>query len=183
MSIPTKEEAQKILEEHVQDEYQSYHALMVATAMEGYAEIFGEDKNKWFVTGLLHDVDFEEYPEKHPAQALTWFKEWGYPEDMIDAVEIHAYGYNGFSKLPDSKLSAALMACDELSGIFYAYRKLNPIPFGEMKVSSIKKRLKEKAFAAKIDRTVIERGVEALGVNMDDHIQNLINFFNILASR
>ena len=180
MSLPTKSEAQKILEEHVKDDYQIYHALMVATAMEGYAEVFGEDGDKWFITGLLHDVDFGEHPETHPAQALSWFRDWGYPEDMINAVEAHAYGYNGFSRLPDTRLSAALMACDEISGIFYAYRKLNPIPFGEMKASSIGKRLKEKTFAAKIDRDVINRGVEALDVSLEEHIQNLIKFFSNL---
>ncbi len=129
------------------------------------------------MTGLLHDIDFEEHPDTHPAQALAWFKEWGYPEDLIHAVEAHAYEYNGFKTLPNSKLAAALMACDEISGIFYAYRKLNPISYGDMKVSSIKKRLNEKAFAAKIDRGTINRGVEALGVGLDEHIANLIKFF------
>jgi predicted hydrolase (HD superfamily) len=103
MALPTKEEAQILLEKHVQDEYQKYHAAMVASA---------------------------------------------------------------------------LMACDEISGIFYAYRKLNPIPYGEMKVSSIKKRLAEKSFAAKIDRESIYRGCEALGVALDEHITNLIKFFS-----
>jgi predicted hydrolase (HD superfamily) len=177
MPFPIKPEAQKLMDEHVKDEYQRYHALMVATAMEGYAGTFGEDANLWFMTGLLHDIDFQEYPDTHPAQALAWFKEWGYPEDLIHAVEAHAYQYNGFSTLPNTKLAAALMACDEIRGIFYAYRKLNPIPYGDMKVSSIKKRLNEKSFAAKIDRSTINRGVEVLGVNLDDHISNLIKFF------
>lgn len=177
MTLPTREEAQKLLREHVQDEYQVYHANMVATAMEGYAEELGEDRDKWFLTGLLHDLDFEKFPETHPKTALEWFKEWEYPEDMIDAIEAHAYGYNGFSRLPETKLAAALMACDEISGIFYAYRKLNPIPYGEMKVSSIKKRFAEKNFAAKIDRAIVERGVAAFGIDMDTHIQNLIKFF------
>jgi predicted hydrolase (HD superfamily) len=181
--IPTKAEAEKLLREHVQDEYQLYHALMVATAMEGYAELLGgdgEDIDIWFVTGLLHDIDFQKHPDLHPAPSLAWFKSWDYPGDMIHAVEAHAYGYNGFTTLPESKLAAALLACDEISGIFYAYRKLNPIPFGQMKASSIKKRLSEKTFAAKIDRSVINRGVEALGLNLDDHIENLIKFFNKL---
>ena len=177
MSLPTKTEAQKILEEHVKDEYQRYHALMVATAMEGYAKIFNEDADLWFMTGLLHDIDFEQHPDTHPAQSLAWFKEWDYPEDLMHAVEAHAYNYNGFTTLPKSKLAAGLMACDEISGIFYAYRKLNPIPYSQMKASSIKKRLNEKAFAAKIDRTTINRGVDALGVSLDDHVSNLLKFF------
>src|SRR3989344_1472295 len=175
-----KDEAQKQLESHVQDEYQRYHAKMVATAMEGYAPQFGGDPLLWYVTGLLHDIDFEKFPHQHPAESLKWFKEWGYPEELIHAVEAHAYGYNGFTTLPEGKLAAALMACDEISGIFYAYKKLNPIPYGQMKVSSINKRLKEKAFAAKIERETIYRGCEALGVPLEKHIENLINFFQTL---
>ncbi len=177
MTLPTKEEAQKILEEHVQDEYQRYHAGMVAKAMEGYAGIFNEDAHLWYITGLLHDVDFEQHPDTHPAKSISWFKEWNYPDDLIHAVEAHAYNYNGFTTLPGTKLAAGLMACDEISGIFYAYRKLNPIPYSDIKPSSIKKRLNEKAFAAKIDRTVINRGIEALGVTLDDHVAHLITFF------
>jgi predicted hydrolase (HD superfamily) len=128
------------------------------------------------MTGYLHDVDFEKHPNVHPAESLKWFKEWGYPESLVHAVEAHAYGYNGFTTLPATKLAAALMACDELCGIFYAYKKLNPIPYGQMKVSSIKKRLAEKSFAAKIERGTIYRGQETLGVTLDDHIQNLIQF-------
>ncbi|MEA2715325.1 MAG: hypothetical protein QOG91_353 [Candidatus Parcubacteria bacterium] len=180
MNLPTKAEAQKILEEHVKDAYQRYHALMVATALEGYAKQFGEDRNLWFTAGLLHDLDFEEHPDTHPREELSWFKEWKYPEDMIHAIEAHAYNYNGFTALPRTKLAAALMACDEISGIFYAYHKLNPVPYGTMKMSSIKKRLNEKAFAAKIDRSTIQRGVETLGVGLDKHIENLINFFGVL---
>ena len=176
-----KEEAQRLLEEHVKDEYQRYHARMVATAMEGYAKMFGEDELLWYITGLLHDIDFEQFPNQHPAESLKWFKEWGYPDELIHAVEAHAYGYNGFTTLPKSKLAAALLACDEICGIFFAYRKVNPVPYGQMKVSSIVKRLKEKAFAAKIDRETIYRGCEAFGVPLERHIANLARFFSVLA--
>lgn len=177
MNLPTKEEAKKLLEEHVGDEYQRYHAFMVATAMEGYANLLAEDPQLWFLTGYLHDIDFEKHPDAHPGESLKWFKQWQYPEDIIHAVEAHAYNYNGFTTLPHSKLAAGLMACDEISGIFYAYRKINPLPYGQMKASSIKKRLAEKSFAAKIDRETITWGVELLGVSLDDHITNLVTFF------
>lgn len=182
MRLPTREEAQKLLETHVGDEYQRYHAQMVARALEGYAHLYGEDAELWYLTGLLHDIDFGEYPDEHPARALVWFREWGYPEELIHAVEAHAYGYNNFATLPETKLAAALLACDEISGIFYAYQKLNPIPFGQMKVSSIKKRLKEKAFAAKIERGSIYLGSEKLGIGVDAHVGNLIRFFAALDS-
>jgi len=177
MNLPTKPEAQALLEKHVTDEYQRHHALMVATAMEGYAGPFAGDPLLWYVTGLLHDLDFEQYPDLHPAESLRWFREWGYPEELIHAVEAHAYGYHGFTTLPQTKLAAALLACDEVSGIFYAYRKLNPIRYGDMKASSIKKKLKEPSFAAKIDRNQIYLGCEHLGVTVDDHVANLIKFF------
>lgn len=176
MLLPTRIEAQALLEKHVKDEYQRYHAGMVARAMEGYAELFNEDKDLWYITGLLHDLDFEECPELHPGKSLEWFREWGYPEDLIHAVEAHAYEYNNFKTLPQTKMAAALMACDEITGIFYAYRKLNPVPYGEMKVSSIVKRLKEKAFARQIHREGIYRGCELLGVPLEKHIGNLIKF-------
>lgn len=176
MGLPARDEAHALLDSHVKDTYQRLHGRMVAAAMDGYAPLYGEDRDLWYITGLLHDIDFEEHPNEHPAESLKWFKEWGYPEELIHAVEAHAYGYNGFTTLPQSKLAAALMACDELCGIFYAYHMINPIPYGQMKVSSLKKRFGESRFAAKIDRKVIERGCEALGVSLDTHIENLIKF-------
>src|SRR3989344_5953879 len=152
MALPNRVEAQALLEEHVKDEYQKYHVKMVATSMEGYAKVYNEDPDLWYITGLLHDIDFEEHPDIHPKQSLEWFKDWGYPEELIHAVEAHAY----------------------------AYRKLNPISYGEMKVSSIKKRLAEKTFAANIERETIYRGCELLDVSIDEHIANLIKFFSTL---
>jgi len=180
MHLPTKTEAQALLEQHVHDDYQRHHALMVATAMEGYANQFQADPNLWFVTGLLHDIDFEKHPDTHPRESLQWFWEWGYPEELIHAVEAHAYGYHGYTTLPQTKLAAALLACDEISGVFYAYRKLNPVRYGEMKATSIKKKVKDAAFAAKVDRSTIYLGCEHLGVSVDDHVANLIKFFAAL---
>jgi predicted hydrolase (HD superfamily) len=176
MTLPTREAATALLHEHVQDEYQRLHALMVATAMEGYAAQFGEDPLLWYLTGLLHDIDFQEHPDTHPAPSLQWFKDWGYPDALIHAVEAHAYGYHGFTTLPESKLAAALVATDELTGIFYAYRKMNPLPYGGMKPGSIKKKFKDPGFAAKIERATIQLGCDRLGVSLDDHISNLIRF-------
>ena len=176
MPLSTKDAATALLHEHVQDEYQRHHALMVATAMEGYAAQFGEDALLWYLTGLLHDIDFQEHPETHPAPSLQWFKDWGYPDTLIHAVEAHAYGYHGFTTLPETKLAAALVATDELTGIFYAYRKMNPVRYGEMKPGSIKKKFKDPGFAAKIDRATIQLGCDKLGVPLDDHIANLVRY-------
>jgi predicted hydrolase (HD superfamily) len=148
----------------------------VATALEGYARQYQADPELWYVTGLLHDLDFQKHPAVHPAESLRWFTDWGYPEELIHAVDAHAFGYNGFNTLPRTKLAAALLATDELCGIFYAYRKLNPVRYGEMKASSIRKKVKEPSFAAKVDRATIYTGCEHLGVSVDDHIANLIRF-------
>ena len=176
MSLPTKEAATALLHEHVQDEYQRHHALMVATALEGYAGQYSEDPLLWYLTGLLHDLDFQEHPDTHPAPSLQWFKDWGYPDPLIHAVEAHAYGYHDFTTLPQTKLAAALVATDELTGIFYAYRKMNPVRYGEMKPGSIKKKFKDPGFAAKIDRATIQLGCDTLGVPLDDHIVNLVRY-------
>lgn len=177
MALPTRADATQLLEQHVKDPYQRLHARMVATAMEGYAKRFEADQELWWTTGYLHDLDFDEHPGTHPGESLRWFQEWGYPPELIHAVEAHAYGYHGYQTLPQTPLAAALLACDEISGIFYAYRKLNPVRYGEMKASSIKKKIKEPAFAAKVDRATIQLGCQHLGVTLDDHVANLITFF------
>jgi len=180
MPLPTKDTAQQLLESHVQDDYQRLHALMVATAMEGYATHLAHDPHLWYLTGLLHDIDFEQHPETHPRESLGWFAEWDYPAELIHAVEAHAYGYNEFKTLPQTPLASALLATDELCGIFYAYRKMNPIPYGDMKPKSIKKKIKDLNFAAKVDRATIFTGCEHLNLTIDDHVTNLIKFLSPL---
>lgn len=180
MTLPTRDEAKVILEEHVTDPYQRLHALMVGTAVEGYAKLRGEDPELWFLTGYLHDLDFGEHPHEHPGPSLEWFKEWDYPAELIQAVLAHANGFNGFTTPPESDLDKVLIACDEICGIFYAYQKLNPIPYGEMKAKSIKKRLKELKFAPAIDRDHIYNGIEDFGLTVDEHVANLISFLSAL---
>lgn len=180
--LPTKSEAAQLLAQYVGDAYQRHHALMVGTAMEGYASVFSQDPHLWYITGYLHDIDFERHPETHPAESLRWFSDWGYPDDLIHAVEAHAYGYHGYTTLPRIPLAAALLATDELCGIFYAYRKMNPVPYSAMNVSSIKKKLKDSTFAAKIDRSTINVGCEHLGVSLDEHIAHVLRFLGPLSS-
>jgi predicted hydrolase (HD superfamily) len=153
---------------------------MVATAMMGYARLRGTDEELWWLAGYLHDLDYDQHPDAHPGPSLQWFTDWGYPPELIHAVEAHANGFNGFATKPETDLARALIACDEICGIFYAYHKLNPVPFGDMKVSSIKKRLRESRFAPGIDREHIYHGCDDFGVTIDTHIENLISFFATL---
>lgn len=180
MTLPTKDEAKTLLEEHVSDTYQRHHALMVATAMAGYARKNNENEELWWLTGYLHDLDYDKHPNEHPGPSLEWFKAWDYPEEIIHAIKAHANGFNGFTTPAETKLAKALIACDEICGIFYAYQKLNPVPYGEMKAKSIKKRIKETKFAPGIDRTHIANGVEDFGITIDEHVENLISFFSEL---
>jgi len=175
MTLPTREEAQKILEEHVKDEYQNKHALMVAKGLEAYAQKFNEDKDLWFITGLLHDVDYFEFPTQHPAKSLEWFKQWGYPEELIHAVEAHGISLPRVK--PQNKLAKTLIAVDELVGLLYAYSLMRPTGFTGMEAKSALKKFKDKAFAAKIDRNEIQYGVDELGIDLKEHIDFLIKLF------
>lgn len=184
--LPTREDAMKLLQEHVKDDYQVHHAEMVARACESYvqfatdlsAELYSVKEDLYYITGLLHDIDYFEFPSEHPAVSLKWFVEWGYPEELIHAVEAHAYGYNGHNTLPSTHLASTLMACDELCGFLYAYSLMRPTGFEGMEVKSVIKRLKDKAFAAKINREDIYRGVEHLGVSIEEHVDRLIKVFS-----
>lgn len=175
MTLPDKTAAREILYQYVQDPYQRTHAEMVAAAVAGYATRFQGDAQLWWLTGLWHDLDYELHPDKHPGPSLVWLEEWGYPDSMRHAIEAHADGFNDFTTKPATDLARVLRACDEICGIFYAYRKLNPVTYRDMKVKSIKKRLAESKFAPGIDREHIYSAVSDLGVDMDTHIQQLID--------
>ncbi|MFM2423909.1 MAG: hypothetical protein RLZZ70_298 [Candidatus Parcubacteria bacterium] len=183
MALPTKTEASILLQTYTTDSYLLHHAAMVGAATASYAAVFGEDEHLYWLTGYLHDIDYEQHPTEHPGPSLAWFREWGYPEDLIHAVEAHANGFNGYTIKPASNLARALIACDEICGIFYAYQKLNPILYSEMKVSSIVKRLKEEKFAPGISRTHIYEAVEALGVTLESHIERLITALTTLDTK
>jgi len=173
-----RETAHKLLEEHVKDDYQQMHAKMVATCLEAYAIKLGEDKDLWYITGLLHDLDYFEHPESHPEESLKWFKKWKFPEEMIHAVSAHS------TKKPrlaiKSKLDAALIAIDELTGFLYAYSLMRPTGFEGMKPKSVKKKFKDKAFAAKIDRKEIEYGIESFETDFAEHTQFVIEVLKTL---
>jgi putative nucleotidyltransferase with HDIG domain len=175
--LPTREDALKILEEHVKEPYQILHAKMVAAGMEAYAKSFGANEDLYYLTGLLHDVDYFEFPDEHPKKSLEWFKEWGYPQELIDAVSAHAFGSKRTDTPPKTQLDFSLVATDEMSGLLYAYSLMRPTKFEGMEAKSAFKKFKDKAFAAKIDREEILLGVQGLGIELKDHIQRLIDVF------
>lgn len=168
-------QAEQLLDEHVKDDYQKLHAHMVANAMEAYADKFGEDKDLWYITGLLHDLDYFEYPSEHPGKSLDWFKKWDYPDELIHAVAAHGIFEPRIK--PQSDLAKALIAVDELCGFLHAYSLMRPGGYEGMKASKAKKKFKDKAFAAKVSREEILYGVEELGVDFSEHVTFLIEVF------
>ena len=169
----SRKEAQALLEKHVSDDYQKMHSKMVAKVLERYADKFGADKDLWYLPGLLHDLDYYEYPEQHPEVALKWFEEMEMPKELIHAVEAHAHSKNNVD--PRTKLASCLLATDELCGFIWAYSLMRPGGFDGMEASSVLKKFKDKGFAAKIDRDEIQTGVNFFGEEFKDHITFVIN--------
>jgi lysyl-tRNA synthetase class 2 len=173
--LPSYEDAEKLLEKHVKDDYQKHHAHMVANGLKAYAEKFGGNTDLWYLSGLLHDLDYFEHPAEHPNVAVGWFKEWGYSSDLIHAVAAHDHLNTGVN--PVTKLAKALIAVDEMSGLLYAYSLMRPERFEGMEVKSVVKKFKDKNFAAKISREEIELGMKLLGVSLEEHAAFLIEVF------
>lgn len=171
MSNPiTRDSAWNLLNEYVKSKALIKHMLGVEAAMRTYAKKFGEDEEKWAITGLIHDFDYEKYPttEEHPIKGNEILKEKGYPEDILEAIMGHAT-YSGVPRT--SKMAKTLFAVDELCGLIHAVALVRPNGFDGMKTKSVKKKLKDKAFAAKINREDIEQGIEELEIDRDEHIQ------------
>lgn len=175
MILPDRAYAEKLLKTYVEDDYQKLHSRMVARGLEEYAKKYdAENTELWFQTGLLHDLDFNKWPENHPdIEKFKELTEEKYPQEFYDAIKSHNLEYN----LPRNTLLAkALLAVDELAGLFYAVAKMRPDGF-DMKSKSIKKKYKDKSFAAKINRDDINTGMEDMGITLDEHINFLIPVF------
>ena len=169
-----REAALALLHEHVKSDSLRKHCLAVETVMRAYARKYGEDEDLWGVAGLLHDFDYEQYPdaEQHPFMGVSWLKELGYPAEVTDAILAHA-DYSGVPR--DRPMRVALFAADELAGFVMAVARVRPNrSLAEVDVRAVRKKLKNKAFAAAISREDIERGAAELGVPLDEHIDFVI---------
>lgn len=157
------------------------HALAVEAAMRHYARTFGEDEDVWGIVGLIHDFDYERWPSApdHPEQGMRILRERGWPEDLVLAVGSHA-DYTGIPR--DTLLARTLFAVDELCGFLTAVAYVRPSRrIADVEVSSVKKKMKDKAFARSVSRDDIVRGAEALGLPLDDHIGNCIRALSEVA--
>ena len=173
-----REQCWQILNEYTKSEALIKHALAVETCVRAYAEKFNEDTEFWGNVALLHDFDYEMYPteQDHPFKGSEILKEKGFNEEFRNAILSHA-NYSGVKR--ESKLQKVLFACDELAGFITAVTYVRPSKtVDEVEVKSVKKKLKDKAFARAVSREDIRNGAEELGIPLDEHIE-----FCILAMR
>ena len=173
---PTRADAWALLTEYTSGESLLKHALAVEAAVRGYAEMFGEDVEAWGIVGLLHDFDYERWPDAsdHPFRGSEILAARGYPEYMRRAILSHA-DYSGVPR--ESRLERTLFGCDELAGFVTAAALVRPTrSVLDLEVRSVKKRMKDKAFARAVSRDDLRRGAEEIGLPLDDHIGNVIRF-------
>ena len=167
----TRQEARTILHDMTKGESLLRHARTVELVMEAYAAKLGEDTEEWAVTGMLHDADYEAYPGQHPNVIVNRLRELG--EDKI-AYAISAH-YTQWNVPYTNKLDKALLACDELTGFIVACCQVRPDGIATLTSKSVIKKLKQKSFAAKVDREEIRQGISLLAVNQKEHIDFIIN--------
>lgn len=172
MNLFEREDTFKLLQEHVETKRLLKHSFAVEGAMIYYAKKSNEDVNRWGTCGLLHDLDFEKYPDVHPAEGLKWLAEIGYDSDFIEAVKGHAEDQQATRA---TAMAKTLYAVDELASFIIAVALVRPTKFEGLKVKSVKKKLKDKAFAAAVNRDSIKYGAEELNIELADHIQNVID--------
>lgn len=176
----TRDLSIKLLNEHIKGESLLIHSKMVAKAMEAYAIDLNKDLTEieeWWAAGLLHDLDWEAYPDEHPNKAIEeLLPNNGYPNAVLDAIKAHAPERTG--KHPENEIERYLFACDELSGFMKAVSLLRPTGFEGMKVKSVTKKLKTLNFAASIPRSDIEKGANLIEKPLKDHILFLIGVFS-----
>ena len=170
---PTREQAWETLTRYTKSEPLLRHALAVEASTAAYAQKFGEDAELWRVSALLHDFDYEMHPtlDKHPQDGAAILREEGYPEEVIDAVLSHA---EHLSIPRDTQLKKTLFACDELSGFVHAVALVRPAGLDGLEPKSVKKKLKQPSFAAGVHRDEVYAGAEGLGLELDEHIRNVV---------
>ena len=171
----TKEKAWETVKKYNQDKFHLQHALTVAAVMKRFAEQQGEDAEYWEIVGMLHDVDFELYPEQHCQKAPEMLREAGVPDDVIRAVCSHGYGQCSDIK-PERIMEKILFATDELTGLIGAAALMRPSKsVQDMELKSLKKKFKDKSFAAGCSRDVIRQGAEMLGWELDELLSKTLD--------
>jgi len=179
-NLPTRADALALQHEYTQSDSLRKHMLAVEAAMRAYAVRFGEDPDRWGLAGLIHDFDYEKYPnaehsptEGHPAHGVRVLRERGWPEDILQAILGHGT-YTGVAR--ETKMAMALFAVDELTGLVTATALVRPSrSVHEVDARSVKKKMKDKAFARGVNRDDVLLGAQELGVELDEHIQFVVD--------
>ena len=187
-NLPSRDEAWNLLCEYTQGENLRKHALAVEACVREYARRQGADENLWGVTALLHDFDYERWPNaehradrEHPFEGSKILRERGYPEEMTHAILAHA-DYSGVAR--ESALDHTLFACDELAGFLTACALIKPSKkIAEVEAASVMKKLKDKAFARGVSRDDVRRGAEELGIPLEEHISFCIQAMKSIADK
>jgi putative nucleotidyltransferase with HDIG domain len=178
----SRERAWETLTRHTESEALLRHALAVEAGVAWYAREFGEDEEFWRATALLHDFDYEMHPtlDKHPQDGAPILREEGYPEELIESVLSHA---EHLAMPRDTKLKQTLFACDELAGFIHACGLVRPDGIETLEPKSVRKKLKQPSFAAGVHRDEVYRGAEELGLDLDEHIANVIEAMRPIAGQ
>ncbi len=172
--IPTREETFELLKEFNADRSHINHALAVEAVMRYIAKKYEEDEDQWGIIGLIHDLDYEKYPDRHCLKTGEILKERGWPEDFIRAVVSHGWGLCSDVE-PQSVLEKTLYAIDELTGLVTACALVRPSKsVMDLTPKSVKKKWKQKSFAAGVDREVIQKGADMLGVELSELVSDTI---------
>jgi predicted hydrolase (HD superfamily) len=180
MDMPDRSEAVALLEEWVENERLRKHMYSVEAAVRHYARMRGEDEDVWGLAGLLHDLDWEKHPDRHPLPAVEHLRALGYPEEILQAILAHRSDFTGVE--PTSDLDKVLVACDELSGLVFAACLVRPTGIDDLKPKSVTKKLKDKTFAAGVSRDEVYKGIELLGLERAEHIQNVIDGLRVVSA-
>lgn len=170
-----RSEALELLKKYNKEPFHILHGLTVEGTMRYFANQNGEDEEYWGIVGLLHDVDFEMYPEEHCSKCVELLKEINMPDEMIYSIRSHAYGLQSGATKPEKNMEKILFATDELTGLIGAAIKMRPSKSTkDLEVSSLKKKFKDKKFAAGCSRDVIAQGAEMLGWELDELFEKTI---------
>ncbi len=178
--MPDRDDAVALLEEWVENEGLRKHMYAVEAAVRHYARMRGEDEETWGLAGLLHDLDWEKHPEQHPLVAVEHLRTLGYPEEVLHAILAHRSDFTGVE--PERELDRVLVACDELSGLVFAACLVRPTGIDDLKPKSVTKKLKDKTFAAGVSREEVSRGIELVGLERSEHIQNVIDGLRVVGA-
>ncbi|CAN5715744.1 HDIG domain-containing protein [soil metagenome] len=173
MPTPSRDDALALMESWVENPGLRTHMLAVEAAVRHYAALRGADPEVWGLAGLLHDLDWERFPETHPDRGVQAIRELGYPDEVVHAIEAHRPDYTGVE--PETELDRVLFACDELSGLVVACCLVRPSGVDDLTPKSVVKKLKDRAFAAGVSRDEVNRGFELVGLERNEHIQNVID--------